>query len=735
MLYPLDELRAYVDAAWMAPGWQSLRTKQARLMEVRHNQHKISLPEDLEKRADASAYIGYAGEKVDRAKAILSDPEGPQWTCGMIGMARGAEAKRQQMEAWVSGGWSLIAQAAEGRLESAIREDQLVCGFGLLRMTPAPSVWEQLLDFEPGAENLDPEDIDDLLSRAGFTPYSVDPRSMGGEDPVKEKAKAINEQLDSEDNRRRLIKVRNFPIVAAHVPASSAILRWDARGLAEVVEVREMPIRRILDDYRDDKGKPMAVELARAAGSRHLTEDDTATVILRSDRTHMQVFVTTGLPGTLPAQQQRWTNNGAVTDEFIFNGEHQLGRVPYVYFPGRESASLDPVLRWHPLIDDPVARESVALDTLNVQLLSVVRHAAWSGLVVQKDKDVQPPGTGERPKALVIKEGSVSTGLAPGEQIARVPWVDPAAMDLLKYAIGDLRDTIDRHTFGASVYGTHGAGSGYELAQLQAAAESVLAPFHGGYESGLADAGDLMLQCGRFLLSSGVDSVPVRVLDENTGLSAYYELDDRLAAIDWEFKATVIPQPVGGQYAKFQTVDQMVKAGYITQAEGQRRLGIRNGDTMRRASLVEQITYHPSNIQKLSEAALAATFQVLSNPNAPDIPVGQIALPAALAQTLSQNGVGGDAELTARMPALPPPGTGTGAPAPGMPTPPGPPPLAGAPGLPNMLMETGAGAPPHAPLDQVAGLGLPSAPSLPGMAATTPGGMGRMDYTLSQPRP
>lgn len=696
---PLHDLVDFAWTQWTSPGWTSLRAKDQLLWQVRHNQHTIAIPPDLVDRAEP-CYVGICGEKVNRSKAIMRDPQGIDWTVAQTGTTKKADREREHMESWIDGAWRACARLSDGRdLEDAIRDDMLTFGRAWLRIQPNPAALSILSSRQSTKTLIDPEELDLLIG--------------DGDEDDDEHVGQMASRLERESLRREELRRHVFAISAVFCPATNIIPRWDAAGLAEVIELRPMSVSRILADYRDEHGDPIAKQLEAAVQAKFLTEDYQATLVIRATRTHMQVAVSTLVLDSLAGSAGRryGATMGAGTNELLFEGEHDLGVCPYVYFCGRETPADEWAYRWHPLIDRPVLDMAQALDRIVTQRLTVIRHAAWSGIVVQRDVNSQPPAGGDKPKKLTIAEGGVYTGLANGETLVRVPWFDQASIDLIKDGEAQLRADLDRWTFGQAAYGSRGAGSGYELAQLQAAAESVLSPFLAGFARGMSEAADLILRCGRWLLDHGVAYVPVRVVSDS-GME-YLKLTPELADTDWEFKADIIPQPVGGEYAKFTTVKAMFEAGFISFGEAQRRMGIRNGQQQQEQWLAEQIARSPEVMGQIKQQVIARTVALMQQPETGGLPQGQVLMPPGLSQAFQQMGPGLTPEIAGRMP------------------------MGGIGGLPNLASLTGVSPSPMSQGNPVAQLGMPPLPGLgaggpggqpAGQAAPAPGGVDNMSF-------
>lgn len=692
VLLPLPALSDHATQHYTSPGNSRLREKFAALEDVLASTHAIEIPPDLTGRAFA-VYSGILREKVNRAKAATRDPDGVQFVAQPTGTSKRSENDRETVEAWVRGVWASIGRQTPFDIEDYATDEMLAYGPCALRVLPDPAAWAAL----------------------GGDDITGDAAAEAVQDAL-EDAEEDSPDADEKDEQTRVRRAR-VPVQVTFCPARSIIPVEDRHGLAEMWEFRQATVSSVLADYRDADGNPLARDLAASVRAQNLTGDDVATIVLRSDRTHLQIAVVSILMDTNSEQERLSARRYNVADELIYEGEHGMGMVPYALFTGRERPSVEPAYRWHPLTDDPVATQVIAYDHVLTQMMTGVRFAFWPGAYIKRGANAQPPGTGDKPPAFEYREGGINTSLGQDEEVAALPFFTAESIGLGKDTLHLLETLIDRQTFGAALYGQQAADSGYQQNLLTSAANSTLLPFVLAKEKGFAQLAVLFLRAARALFGLGLPAIPVRAVRQDE--AKWETLTPDLAAIDWEITAEIQPTPVGGLFALFQTVSQMEQAGYYTKEMAMRKLGIRYPQRVMEQWQAERIGQSPE-IQKILTADTAQKVQqALAQQAGPNVSPNTI-LPQPIAQALG--GLGGlPPDLSARLPGgfVAPPGAGTA---------PAPPPSNGLPGLPNMPMNSGPANPPgNGPKPK-----LPGMPGVPGMGGSpfgsgqaAPGGIGR----------
>lgn len=629
MLLDLPDLITRAERAYHDGGQQRLREKYRALTTVLYNRHPIVIPPSLEGRA-LPVYAGVPVEKMTRAAAQLTDREGvPRITVAAMGTSSKAQRERETVQNWLTGGLRTVLLANQDNLDALLTWDLLLYAQAWVSVMPEPAVLAEVAAIRPRGDELD----------------------LAGAKSVSEIWGRVNDYLATVDDVERTareqerVRRRAFPIAVRHVPADTVIPRWSQGRLEEVIELSELPVSYVLDTYRDTAGKPLATELDRAVKDRVLTGDDVCTVIVRADKDHMQVAVGGFLLEPAAGRLGRQFHGG---EEIIWEGPHGMGCVPYAYFPGRVTGAAEPRFRYYGFID-PILDHAVALDNLLTQRGTAARTVAWPQLYVERGHQLAEAGVGggDKPTPIQIDEGGVFEGLGPGESFRTIPWGDGEGYRLLDQTEAALNAYIDRHTFGPSMYGAPSGDSGYMLAQMQAAAESVLAPFKIGKMLGYVRLTGLMVRAARWLLDAGCGAIPVRYQSQE-GI-AWVEMTEELAAYDWDVSVEIDARPIGGDQALLTMLRGAEDAGYIAHSTAMARFGVREPEKEKEKILTERVEFSPEVQQQLTGAAVQKALAALAKPEPPALPE-QPVLPAALAGLVAGTGDPAAAAAQVRMP-------------------------------------------------------------------------------------
>jgi len=438
------------------------------------------------------------------------------------------------------------------------------------------------------------------------------------------------------------LRRRVFPISVQWVPARFVVDLWDNDGLAEVYEIQILPVHQVLRTYRDSEGRPLARDLADRVNLQMITESDVVTLLIRSDREHIQIaIVDYGAEILLGPDVPPFVRRVSATRQILWEGEHCLGTPPYAVFHGRMTTHANITFAYRGFLDD-AAKLIVRLDEILTQRHSSARWGAWPQLYIKKNLPASGAvagavglGGGDAQTSFEVREGGVSESLGPGEELVRVPWFDPEAQKILDQTEMQLRTDIQRHTLGPGAYGQLPAQSGYQQALLETAAAIHLEPFRRGIEAGYARLADVLVRSARALLRYGVPDIPVRYsgVDGDT----YVTLTKDLAEEDWTVSASIVTKPVGGDLALYQAVAFAEDRGYITHEEALRRIGDPYPQRTIAQRYAEQVLLSPPVIQAAQQEVLKRALAALGQ--GADVPLpSQPIVPQALADTLSQMG-------------------------------------------------------------------------------------------------
>lgn len=656
-----------------------LRQLDREITDLRHADYRLQIPTSMKERA-TPIYARIADEKVNRCTALIDDPRGPVFSAARMGQTAKADADRETLQQWIQGGLAVNEDTSERRLHSMWIQDNLQYGRAWGRVLPGIDAYDGMPGEGAGvevrilADNYDPTQPDEEAIKL---------------------ARRHSQAVTAAQHRH---KCRRFPVKVEWVPAPAVHDLWDSWGLREVYDIQEIKAATVLSDYIDQDGEPLAQKLADAVEEDQLSPNDMVTVVTRADRDHIQV----ALIGWLidEGDDNRTSHQVLNVEEIIWEDEHGMGECPYILFSGRETQSRNPRRRYNGILH-PVRDLCKAYDNLVTQLMSAVRMVAWPSLVLYKSPEAQGV---DRPARIVLEEGNVYGGLAVGDKLENPQWTNAGDFRLLFEAATLLLRLIDTATLTMAAYGAASAESGYQQAQLEAGAQTVLEASTIGLEKGYRRLGRLMFLAGRSLMEIGSGDIPVRfVNDEGT---KYVVLTEELAAQDWHIEVSIRSKPAGGEHALATTLAFMEDRGWTDKEYSQERLGIRNPGRIQEGRYLDALRNHPKVLDLLAQSTIDYALSALTEQLAqqPENPV----MPAAAIGALQTEGAlsrlpGGLRQL--------------GAPAPnaGLPSPNS---MAGIPPTPTATQTLNASL---GPMQQARG-------SLAGQGQATPGGLQRQDY-------
>lgn len=608
---------------------QALRAKYQSIDDVLYNKHPIDVPPDMVGRA-MPFYTGVAMEKMTRAAALLTDREGlPKITVPAMGAGIAQRDRAERVQSWVLSALRWVSYSGQDSLDALITWDLLLRSHTWVSVLPMPALWGPLAQARPDDDEPDLDSagsMNEVWERVGEYLATVD--------DVERTARA-------QDNIRR----STFPIVVRHVPGEHVIAQWKQGLLKEVREYQQVPVSFVLNTYVDLDGKPLAEHLARTAEIEELTDSDVCTLLIRTDQHHMQVAV---LDFILQGQTTTLGHQFHGVEEIIWEGEHGMGCVPYAYFPGRTTAAKNLANRYYGFVDNIVGA-NVHLDYLVTERNTTTRTVAWPHLYVERSHQLVDGsiGSGDRPPPIEIREGGVFAGLGPGEKFSVIPWGTAEGYRLLDQAESAAHSYIDRHTFGPSMYGAPSGDSGYMLAQMQAAAESVLAPFKIGKVLGYQRLCQLLVRAARWLIDAGCGPIPVRYT--STDGMRWVEMTDDLVNYDWEFMVEIDARPIGGDQALLTMLRGAEDAGYIAHTTAMSRFGVRDVQQEMYKIFGEKALFAPETQQQVLQPIIAAILGALAKPQQPKLPE-QPVIPAALAGVIGRSPDPAAAAAQVRMP-------------------------------------------------------------------------------------
>lgn len=609
MLLSLEDFVVRAERCYRDSGWVDLRSVERDIETVLHNRHQIDIPPSLVGRA-VPIYSSIAMEKLMRASGQLTDSSGmPRFTVPPSGTSAKVARQREQVQNWISAAIAETIFSGKENIDSLITYDLLVRSRAFVRVLPVPALWESL------AEQVSTEEEPDFSEADSVSAVweAADSYLAGLEDAaglLRDRAK---------------IKRRAFPISVVWVPGDAVFDDWDEHGLKEILEYREMPVSYVLSTYVDTDGAPLARELAESVNQVEMTADQVCTLVIRADREHMQIAI---LPVLLDSGVASATER-FTTQEIIWEGPHGMGCVPYAYFPGRVTGAAAPKDRFYSFVR-PVTSLAVDLDRVLTQRSTSARMMAWPHLYIRRMHQLAETGNAgaDRPGSVQIDEGGIFEGLMPGEDFAQIPWATPESYRILDQTEAAIRADIDRHTFGPVAYGAPAGDSGYMLAQMQAAADTVLLPFRQGKSLGYERLSAILLRAARWLIASGCGPIPVRHITDD-GLR-WVEVDEEIVQYDWDVKVDINPKPIGGDQALLVMLRGAEDAGYISHTTAMSRYGVRDTEREKERVLHDRALFHPKIQEVVVESGVSEALAALARPAPPSFP-DQPVVPGALA--------------------------------------------------------------------------------------------------------
>lgn len=707
MLYPtITDLTDAAERVYRDPGFTNLRAKHDDREALIFDQLPVLVPEKMAPRV-REVQQGAAMDKVSRGITLITDPRRPiDINVAKVGKSERAEKMRERLRAWLLSFWNEQAWrgGSEGSLDWFIKWGVIVHSVCAVRVQPYTAAWAALTATKPKKKSLDLSDTS--------TPEEVAQR-------VNEfLAEAADIALDDED-AEALVMRRVLPFHLTYVPGHS--LRWRddqfsrMRGPAEVWEFRAQPAQEVLDNYVDAKGRPLAQQLTREVDARQLGPEDEVVVVIRADRTHMQIFVSGMSIDHVEGDRTSYTRHG--TDEIIWEGEHGLDRVPYAIFTGRMTPARELVNRFVGLID-PAYKQLCELNQIATEIATVRADVVYPVNYVKKHQESPGVADKDRPAAIELEPGTIIEATGPGESIETVPLTSREGLEWLQRNYEMLMSAVERLTFGGPAYGSGSVDSGYLQSMQEAATTSTLEPYRGGCEQGYTDFFQLVLATGRALHAKGLPSIPVRsCLPEGR---EWEELDPDMTGADWSISVSIQQQHPAGRMALLQAIAFEVDRGWKTDEEAIREAGNPYPLQVMQQREIETYAKDPALHQFITNLIQQQFQLALQQEQLSSIPT-QPLLPPALAGVLSP--MASDPSLGAigaRLPqGMPPPGTPGISNMPALPS--GQP--GGIPGGPNLFAQA---APPMGPQGQGGGFPL--------MAQSQPGGPQLQDIQNSLTR-
>jgi hypothetical protein len=685
----------------------ALRQKIAIIEETIHSQHPIELPEGILSRAEA-VYSQEAWNRLAKFKALMSG----QILTKVAPNSTSDTGKRQRdrLEAWMHAKLEkfrteLIDLTPQG---DGLCEDMGVWSQGYVRIMPDFQAYTTQRSSDLHLVDDSFETVDDFTER-------------------------VNEallHLDEVAAREQSYRESHDPIQMQWVPARSCFPDLAGKGLGEFLEIQRMPVRQCLTTFVDADGDPLATELARSfnytgqdqplwrwGGPSHgfieATDDDQVCVVIRTDTVHMQIGVIHVTLDEEPGSDYRRNANGI--DEVIWEGEHGLGRVPYVFFRGRMTNHQADVHRYKGWLD-PVVGLVRSLDNALSQLATIIRTTAWPVLAVTRKEMMSGYASSEKPLALPVIEGQIYNGLQVGEDIKPIVWGTENQQRAAQALIEWYYKQIDALTVGRPSAGEPAGASGFLYGLQIAQDQSGLRPFEIGFETGYADCAQLILCCVRVLHAAGIGPIPLRYQGPR-GMETV-ALDEKISGQEWQITCVLGPDKGGErEFALTQTMRAQMEMGIATPEMALERLGYRYPHQI----LEEVAKWRFGQAQEVTQATnaliVARIQELLSAPEVEPLPAQPVIDPG-LAAVLQQHAANPlVADIIARLPRQGLPTSGVQG-ANGLGTPPNPLTGAGVPGLPNMLLQGPSDGTPPAP-------GTGGSPT--GQAMAAPGGMMRQD--------
>lgn len=617
-LLSLDQLLEGARA--QARAWAPWRRKQADVDMVRSSQHDLAIPAAILRTGRARpVYSCIAQEKLKRAKAILSDRQGPLVVVTTYGIAQRTLRDRDIVQAWASGVLSRIDA-------DVVHEDLLVRGYSLVRVLPNDS-WTAL----PQLPTQEPDETDEE--------YAVRRQAVEAE----------------RDRLRHTV----FPISVEWVPAMSAAVVEVAGRPTEVWEFREMPVAEVLATWRDpETGQPLARHLAELVGEQPLTDEDVVVVVSRADDEHFQIAITTQFleEYTSPRQSRMFA---ASCEEMVWEGPHGMGRLPYAMFRGNVSNIDSPPYRYGGFLDDVIDLVP-RYDELLTQLYSACRITAWPTLIERVERGALG-GDGDAIAPLEIEEGGV-TQLPAGHDLINPRWTSSDDLQWILRTVQLLRHEIDIKTFPETMLGLPAASSGYHQNLIENAAEDILYSFEKGACQGWSEVVALALRAAAALFERGSEPIPVLVTTPDG--SDYVTIRREQTRYEWSVRVSVRSRPVGGEAALAQILASEVNNGWISNQTAMERLGVRNPSREIARIMLERTFLSPKVTEMLQEIAVSRAMLAASNatttrpPQQPTVDQGLASVtqtPTLRALLPNDVPLGGTPNPAANPPAPPPP--------------------------------------------------------------------------------
>jgi hypothetical protein len=556
----IAKLTDAADRVYRDPGFQNLRSKHDDREALIFDTLPVMIPEKFAPNV-REVQQGAAMDKISRGVAHITNPQWPlDLDVAKVGKSERAETLRERTRAWLLSFWKEQAwrSGSEGSLDWFIKWGVVAHARCAVRIQTYTAAWAPLCASKPKRKDLNLDDA--------HTPAEVAER-------VNEfLAEAADITLDDDDAGARVLR-KVLPFHLTYVPGHTFTWRDDqfsrTRGPAEVWEFRAQSAQEVLDNYVDAAGNPLAQNLARQVERTDLGPGDDVVVAMRSDRTHLQIFVTGMTLDHIEGDTTSYIRHGQ--DEIIWEGEHGLDRVPYAIFTGRMSPARELVNRFVGFID-PAWKQLIELNQIATEIATVRSHVVYPINYVKKHQDA--PGSvahSDRPAAIELEPGTIIEATGPGESLETVPLTSREGLEWLQRNYEMLMAAVERLTFGGAAYGSGSPDSGFLQNEQMSATTAPLEPYRMGCEQGYVDFFQLVLANARALHAKGLPAIPIRsCLPEGR---EWEELTPEQSGHDWSISVSIQTQAPSGKMAQYQALAFAVDRGWMTQEEAIRESG------------------------------------------------------------------------------------------------------------------------------------------------------------------
>lgn len=592
MLLPARE---FFDRAWEHYKTQDdWREKQREIDELVFSQHDLHVPDGILKTGRAQpVYAFLAHEIMGLFVNLLEEKGGPLVSVSTYGIGTRALSDRDIIWGWCTGALQLQEEETTDGLRPVVHRDMGVRGYTLVRVLPNKH-WRDM----------------------PIIPQMEDDESI----------EAYKARIEETAEAQHVFRHSVFPIDIEWVPALGAVVIESKRRMQEVWEFRELPASEVIHSWLGDDGEALAKELSDAAMGVTLTNEYIVTVVSRADSEHFQFGICPFSLGTT-YQDRVDAKDIRSVEEIIWEGPHGMGEVPYAFFPGRVTNSMDPVLRYQGFLD-PVVQLIQRYDELLTQLYSMCRVAAWPMMV--ETIEVGGLGGAEGTDAIELEEGGIVI-LPAGHKLMNPQWTNSNDLQYVLRAIQLLRHEIGLKTFPEAAFGAADTSSGYQQSLVQNAAESGMGEFEKGASKGWASVCRLAVKAARSLIAGGSGPIPVKLVDEDG--AEYVTLRKEQAFKAWDISVKVRLRPVGGEAALMNTLSNEMNAGLLSRQTAMERLGIRNTSREMKRILLEQVYSGQAVVAELQKLFIQRSLALVQQQSASGLPGNPMVDPGLAAAT------------------------------------------------------------------------------------------------------